>query len=309
MAPVCLIFHLCLRQRNQMMVSLCTPRGWNLLPPVLSTNMVSPSAPPDLTAPPAVRRAAFTLVELLVVMAIIILMTALVVPAFTSMRAGADFISVANDIGNTIEQARAYAMANNTYVYVGIGEYDVTEASSVSPRGTGTGKIGQVVLAVVASRDCTRGYDVNNPTGTLNASLLTAIDKLHLYSNVHLADFDANSAAPHATPPSTSKMARPAVTDEYQIGSTSNSSQSVTPFNWPLGGSQYNFTKVIQIDPQGVARKQSASNADSIASYMEIDLQPTHANIAPAAPQSQDYGNLVALQLDCMTGATRVYHP
>jgi Tfp pilus assembly protein FimT len=253
----------------------------------------------DLKSEPTRRRAAFTLVELLVVMAIIILMTALIVPAFTSIRGGSDFGSAAGDISNTMEQARAYAMANNTYVYVGIGEYLVTEPSATSPRTAGTG---QIVLAVVASLDGTCGYDVNNPSGTLNAAFLTPIDKLHFYNNVHLSDFGS-------TPPTSGKMARPAVTDvQYRLGNSS--SLSVTPFSWPLGGSQYNFTKVIQIDPQGVARMQTATNTDSITSYMEIDLQPTHGSLAPAsAPENQNVGNQAAVQLDCMTGATHVYRP
>ncbi len=258
-------------------------------------------------------RAAFTLVEMLVVMGIILVMTALIVPAFTTIRAGSDFISAANDIGSTLEQARAYAMANNTYVYVGVGEYLVTESSTTSPRtsaATVNTAVGQVVLAVVASRDGTRGYDVSNTgawstnygTGT---TLLTAIDKLHFYNNVHLADFGT-------TPVTSGKMARPTVTDaQYRISNTSP--DSVTPFSWPLGSTltsgQYKFTKVIQIDPQGVARMQTATNVDGITSYMEIDLQPTHGNIAPAAPADQNTGNQAALQLDCMTGSTHVYHP
>ena len=279
-------------------------------------DMISPPTIPDPLFRQNLRRAAFTLVEMLVVMGIILLLLALMVPAFTSMRSGSDFISAANDIGSTMEQARAYAMANNTYVYVGIGEYLVTESSTTSPRtsaATASTAIGQVVLAVVASRDGTRSYDVNNPaawsTNYGTGGTLTSIDKLHFYNNVHLVDFGT-------TPVTSGKMARPTVTDaQYRIFIPPNdtSHDTVTPFSWPLGktlnAGQYNFTKVIQIDPQGVARMQTATNTDGITSYMEIDLQPTHGNVAPTTPADQNIGNQAALQLDCMTGSTRVYHP
>jgi prepilin-type N-terminal cleavage/methylation domain-containing protein len=260
---------------------------------------------------PRARQPAFTLVELLVVMAIILVMTALVVPAFTSIGSAGNFTSAAADIGSTIEQARAYAMANNTYVYVGIGEYLVTESPSTSPRTVGTG---QIVLAIVASRDGTSGYDTNNPASTWDsnyqgsqngASFLTSIDKLHVYNNVHLADFGL-------TPPASGNMARPALASEqYCLGNAL--SVSATPFSWPLGkalsAGQYNFTKVIQIDPEGVARIQTPTSADSITSFMEIDLQPTHGSIAPAPPANQNAGNQAAVQIDCMTGAATVYRP
>ena len=273
-------------------------------------------------AMPLPRRAAFTLVEMIAVMAIIIALTAIIVPAFKNIKGSGDFTAAAGGIAGKLEQARAYAMANNTYVYVGIGEYLVTEASSASPRTPGTGEL---AVAVVAARNGTRGYDVNSPAATWANSystaggggngltLLTAIDKLTLYDNVHLADFGGN-------PPSTGNMARPAVTDPtYRLGSSSyvpsaNPGVCTTPFAWPLGMAltqgQYNFTQVVQIDPQGVARIQTATNTDSIAPWIELDLQPTNGAVAPAStPANQNVGNQGAVMIDCMTGAVRTYRP
>lgn len=261
---------------------------------------------------PGFARAAFTLVEMLTVMSVIVILLGLVAPAVIGIGGSGDFTMAAGGIANTLEQARSYAMANNTYVYVGINEFDVSESTSVSPRGTGPGKVGQIVVAVVAARDGTRGYDALNQAATSWTSYyqkgapLLAIDKLHLYSNVHLADLESGGNAP----PTTGKMARPGVDPTGRVGNAN--CVSLTPLSWPLGSDlgkgQYNFTNVIQFDPQGVARIQ-ITNSDSISSFVEIGLQPTHGNAAPASPADQNFGNQAALLIDCMTGAVRLYRP
>ena len=261
---------------------------------------------------PDFRRVAFTLVEMLVVMGVILVLLALLVPAIKGIAGGNDFTMATGGIANTLEQARAYAMANNTYVYVGINEFDVTESSSVSPRSAGPGKFGQVVVAAVAARDGTRGYDANNQAAAgwssyyQNGSPLLAVDKLHVYNNVHLVDLESGGA----TPPATGKMARASVPDSTRIGNASCA--SLTPFSWllgtALGGGQYKFTNVIQFDPQGVARIQ-VTDSDAIASGIEIGLQPTHGNVVPSLPANQNVGNQAAVTIDCMTGAVRFYRP
>ena len=57
--------------------------------------------------------AAFTLMELLVVVAIMGVMMALIAPAVQSIRGGNDFGSEVYAIAGVVDQARAYAMAND----------------------------------------------------------------------------------------------------------------------------------------------------------------------------------------------------
>jgi prepilin-type N-terminal cleavage/methylation domain-containing protein len=64
-------------------------------------------------------RSAFSLIELLIVIAIIAVLSALALPAFNSIRNAGGLTQTANDIAGILEQARAYAMAQNTYVWVG----------------------------------------------------------------------------------------------------------------------------------------------------------------------------------------------
>src|SRR6266487_4723680 len=89
------------------------------------------------------RRRAFTLIEMLVVMGIIAILMVLVAPAFTTIKSGTDATSAAYTVKGALDAARTYAMANNTYTWVGF-------AGSI-----GSPVTGQVALAVVASNDGT----------------------------------------------------------------------------------------------------------------------------------------------------------
>lgn len=245
---------------------------------------------------------AFTLLELLVVIAIMAVMAAVLLPALTGIKGAGDVNKSAYDIAGILEQARAYAMANNTFVWVGIFEEDPT-APATTPATAGTGRI---VVATVASRDGTRGYEV---TGTLsspawanynNGANLVAIGRLQRFENLHLAPL-------FSALPNQGGMSRPSVSSgNYQLGNASCA--SITPFDWPPGKApgtgQYSFTKVINFDPQGVARIQMVSNGDAIDTYMEIGLIPTHGNTVPAT-----LANVAAIQVNCMTGGTRIYRP
>lgn len=270
----------------------------------------------------------FTLLELLAVIAIIVVLMVLVAPAFTSLKPSSDVTTAAYGIVGLLEQARAYAMKNNTYVFVGLVEVDSSVSASVSPQlTTSTTPYGRVAVAIVAAKDGTRGYDINNPgdgtTGSwvtnysnyngivTNAANLVAISKLQRFENLHfLVDFPSWTVAAH--PNSSMARSQPRAASSYTLGSTN--CKSVTPFTWPLGspltsGYQYRFDKVINFDPQGVARIQYQSNTDEIVDCMEVDLQPTRGTLVPPVPANQDLGNQVVLQINPMSGALRMYRP
>src|ERR1700722_5827359 len=80
---------------------------------------------------------AFTLVELLMVIVIIAVMLVLSIPAFYAIKGGSDITKAAYDISGVLEQARTYAMANNTYVWVGFYEEDGSVLST-NPATPGT---------------------------------------------------------------------------------------------------------------------------------------------------------------------------
>jgi prepilin-type N-terminal cleavage/methylation domain-containing protein len=263
----------------------------------------------------------FTLVELLVVMSIMIIMMALAVPSISKFKDARDVSQAVYEIAGLLEQARSYAMANNTYVFVGLTEVDSSVSASVTPQvSTGQSPYGRVAVAVVASKDGTRGYNVNiyNGTGDTsgngswmanyhNGANLVAIGKLQHFDNLHIADL--------GTPPPSGSMARPLASTAADISYVLGNPECIalTPFSWPLGttlhAGQYYFQSVVNFDPQGVARMQSPSNVDDIAQWMEIGLQQTHGNLLPPKPSNQAIGNQAVIQIDCMTGEPHIYRP
>jgi prepilin-type N-terminal cleavage/methylation domain-containing protein len=266
----------------------------------------------------AFKRNAFTLIEMMVVIGIISILMVLVVPAFTSLKSAGDVTDAAYGIKGLLENSRTYAKANHTYVFIGFAEVDASVSSSVSPQiTTGTTPYGRVAVAIVASKDGTRQYQyATSNQGSdwtanyVNGNNLIALGKLQRYENLHfLVNFPSWTPTTHPN----SNMARFQPTGApYTLGLST--STSTTPFTWPLGsplssGYQYRFDKVINFDPQGIARIATSTNADEIAQVMEIDFQATHGTVVPPVPTNQDVGNHTVVQIAPRTGAIRVYRP
>jgi len=265
------------------------------------------------------RPGGFTLLELLIVIGLIAILLVLVGPAFTTMKSGSDVTSAIYEVKGVLENARAYAKTNHSYVFVGFAEVDSSIDASVSPQiSTGDTPYGRVAVAVVASKDGTSQYHyATTDQGTdwkanyANGAHLVAVGKLQTYEHLHFVPVDFGSWSPGAHPDS--KMARYQPTGPPYILSNA-ASTSVTPFTWPLGspldsGYQYRFDRVINFDPTGIARIATANNGDAIAHVIEIDFQPTHGTVVPAPPEDQDVGTHAVIQLGTTSGAVRVYRP
>lgn len=255
---------------------------------------------------------AFSLIELITVVAILGLVMAFTVPAFQTINKANALNKAATGVSGVLERARAYAMANNLYVYVGIVEVNADESETAVPQKAATATAGgRLAMAAVAVRDGTRGYTLLSSlpdpgwTAYNNGASLVALGNLEVFENMHLA-------ASLGTPPTDGPMARPAVSTSYRLGNAA--CKSVTPFAWPLGSPldagqcQYYFEKVIQFDPQGVARIQYSTNQDNIVRWMEIGLQQTHGSMVPAVPEAGT-GAVAAILIDGMTGSVRNYRP
>jgi type II secretory pathway pseudopilin PulG len=132
------------------------------------------------------RLGGFTLFELLIVVCIIGLLMVLIAPAFTTIKSGSDFSTAVNGIRDVLENARTYAKANHTYVFVGLAEVDSSVESGVSPQvTTGATPYGRVAVAVVASKDGTRHFNYATSvqgndwqTNYSNGANLTAVGKI-----------------------------------------------------------------------------------------------------------------------------------
>src|SRR4029077_1269970 len=114
---------------------------------------------PSLAAAERGRCRGFTLLELLIVVGIIGILLVLIVPAFTTIRSGTDVTRAIYGVKGVLENARVYAKANHTYVFVGFAEVDSSVDPAVSPQvTTGPTSYGRVALAVVASKDGMRHF-------------------------------------------------------------------------------------------------------------------------------------------------------
>jgi prepilin-type N-terminal cleavage/methylation domain-containing protein len=224
------------------------------------------------------RFSAFTLVEMLVVIAIILILTVLLVPAFTSLKPAGDTTNAAYTIKGVLEQARTYAMANNTYTWVGFDG------------SIGTAITGQVSIALIASNDGTRlgsDSDTSSPfvigTGSGTAA---QIGKLIQLQNTHVGD----TGVP--TNDGTDFESRPNVAPGYRISSAGTALHSFTL-------QQTTFSRWFQFSPRGEALVNGG--ATQPAHYAELGLLPTHGSDLAVTP------NIAAIQITGFGGTVRIY--
>ena len=248
--------------------------------------------------------AAFTLVELLVVIGIIALLMVLIAPAFTTIKSGGDATGAAYTIKGALDTARTYAKANNTYVWVGFFEEDGS-IPSASP--TATPGNGRIVISTVASKDGTEVYtSVGSPAAAMDAAgtRLLQVGKLVKLDNMHLRTFaNCTSNCTGDTFPT-----RPPVPggspDNAKIGDTSPP-DSLRYFHYPPtgteGAAQYKFRKMFQFSPRGECRPQNDNY--EMRTIIEVGFQP----IRGTDVASVDSNKNCAVQLAGFGGTVKIY--
>jgi Tfp pilus assembly protein FimT len=243
---------------------------------------------------------------MLVVIAIGAILSALALTDFQSIMSTATSSEI-SDLAATLVRARAYAMANNTYVYVGIQEVDgtVSDAPGVTQQSGGT-HFGRIAVCSVASSTGTSGY-TNSAPAALNGSSLTVVAPLRNFNNLHILPNASLPASLTANLPYTGTGSTPYYLD---LASSSGSS-SLTTFSWPLTGTaQYTFGAntsapgtVIQFNPQGEAQIVTGANTDSILQWIEIDVEPSHGSTVPQTASAA----AAAILIDGPSGAVTLY--
>jgi type II secretory pathway pseudopilin PulG len=252
----------------------------------------------------------FTLIELMVVIGIMILVAAFIAPAFTSIKGAGDVTSAAYAIKGVLDQARTYAMANNTYAWVGFYEEsaDATSPTNALPPYPGKGR---VLLAVVASKDgTTKCEDPNSTTSNripLTPSLITQIGKLVKIEKIHITDIGAPpSPTPSPTPDASSLAARSGVPytwgSPFDYENRINSDDTHIPTNqslYPFSAQGYTFYKTVRFNPRGEADINASYKLRPVA---EIGLKPARgATVDSANP------NVVAIQFSGAGGNVKIY--
>ena len=253
------------------------------------------------------RRRAFTLIEMLVVMGIIAILMVLVAPAFTNLKSAGDVTGAAYTVKGVLDQARTYAMANNTYTWVGFYEENTTASAPTNSAPPYPGK-GRVLLAIVASKDGTKIYEDADPVASLPGDRISQIGKLVTIGNIHVTDIGNPSPTPNPTPTPDTLPGRPSI--PYTEGSPfdhwnriNSDSSDTTRFTFSV--QNYTFYKTIRFDPRGEANLNSTYTLKHAA---EVGLVPTHGNSVPTPLPSGVYsGNVVAIQFTGVGGNVKIY--
>jgi prepilin-type N-terminal cleavage/methylation domain-containing protein len=257
---------------------------------------------PSLTSDLRPLTSGFTLVELMVVIGIIAILMALIVPAFTNLKSAGDVLSAADTIKGVLEQARNYAMANNTYAWVGFYEEAATASTPTTSSPPYPG-VGQVILGTVYSIDGTAIYDDNASSALLPAAQVRPLGKVVKVNGIHLVDIGAPpSPTPSPTPSANSLAGRPNV--PYTEGSPfdhfnriSSESSDATKFGFVSQG--YTFSKTIRFNPRGEANINSTYTMKHAG---EIALRPTHGTAVDTVTT-----NVGAIQFGGTDGNFRIY--
>jgi prepilin-type N-terminal cleavage/methylation domain-containing protein len=244
----------------------------------------------------------FTLIELLVVMGIIVLLSVLIVPAFTSLKGSDEVTNAAYTIGGVLEQGRNYAMANNTYVWVGFYEEDASSAvpTNATPAYPGRGRL---VFATVASTDGTKIFENADPIASLPATRIRQVGKLVKIAGLHVTDIGAPPSPPPVPTPAPNSLAGRSDIP-YTEGAPfahfnriSSDSTDATRFSFSV--QNYTFYKTVRFNPRGEANLNSTYTMKHGA---EIGLRPTHGTIVDS-----NSTNLVAIQFNGVSGSFKIY--
>ncbi len=223
----------------------------------------------DRLTPAASAGRGFSLVELLAVMAVISVLASLAAPAISSLSKGSQMNQALAEVGGLLEEARQYAVAKNTYVWVAFND---------SPSGADD----QLRVAVLASKSGADLVSWGTDDTTSSLARTELLNRVRTFKQVKLSG--AGAFDPSKIPD------LPTVSNPGDPGSA----------NFTIrvpGGNSERFAKAIQFTPGGEARKTSA-----LIGMIEIGLQPTHG-------QAADADNVAVVRVNGLTGQSAIYRP
>lgn len=232
----------------------------------------------------------FTLTELLTVITIIIVLAVAIAPSLNVL-GSSSFVQACSKVVQTMEEARAYAVAKHTYVYVGIGEF-----SAAAPDKVGTNGTGRLALFAIASRDGGRLLSTTVSGGTvIDSSNSIPISKLMRLDNIGLTDLSTNSLG---------GLVRSAGTNLFPGGVVDTNAAILFTFPQVLHQRDepaYRFTTCVEFQPRGSA--YPGMGANSLPGYLEIGLTPAKGMAKPPTK------NVAVIQISGITGKATLLRP
>jgi Tfp pilus assembly protein FimT len=206
------------------------------------------SLPISPSGPVKRRVSAFTILELLTVIGIMALVSVASMPAVSALTKSSKINQAMSQITSTLEQARQYAVANNTYTWVAFYQDSTAQEGS------------EVYVATLGSRDGTDPTDGFTTGGNVDMSRVIPLNRNASFAQVQLKQPGANSWP-----------ALPSVTASQLAGNVT------FRINIP-GKGETSFDQVIQFTPAGEARV-----SPGLPSVIELGLRPElGGNVADA---------------------------
>jgi Tfp pilus assembly protein PilE len=207
---------------------------------------------------------------MLVVIAILVILAALSIPAVSVLLKARTFDQTLATMSGNLEQARQYAVAQNTYVWVAFA----TSSTNVD-------------MAVIASPDGTDTSPTWSGTVAAGSSTLIPVARIQTFGYTTLVSPNGASG---------SRTVNPA-TAPSTVGQPLNNSTASFSVNLPSQSAATSFNYALQFTPSGQARIQDGAPVD----FIEFALQPQKAaGVVNAADGA-------VLQVNGLTGQTRVY--
>ncbi|XHR28109.1 MAG: Tfp pilus assembly protein FimT/FimU [Chthoniobacteraceae bacterium] len=198
----------------------------------------------------------------------------LVAPALPSLSNSGKTNTAISGIAGTLEQARQYAVAQNTYVWVAFRQ-NASDANG--------GSLEVVVLASKSGIDPSPWADF----GSVPNANIDLIGKIQTYPMAKLGEAGAFTAAQIPTLPNISP----------EVSSINNSPASTAVFKVNVRGQAVDFGRALQFTPSGEAR-----NTSSPVNVIEFALQAMRG----ATLESH---NIAVFRVNGFTGNTMVYRP
>ena len=211
----------------------------------------------------------FTLLELLVVIGIIALLSSLAGPAISSISKGSQMNQALAEVGGLLEQARQYAVAKNTYVWVAFDD-------------SRSGEEDQLRIAVLASKGGTdlAAWGTDDTTGA--AAQTQVLNRIRTFSQVKLSGADTFGAGE--------------IADLPPAANSGDLGDAVFTIRLP-GGGQGRFSKAIQFTPAGEAR-----NGATLIGVIDFGLQPSRGRAVVAK-------NGAVVRVNGLTGQHSIFRP
>lgn len=211
----------------------------------------------------------FSLIELLTVIGVMAILVSVAGPTVSSISKGSQMNQALTEVGGLLEEARQYAIAKNTYVWVAFND-------------TPDGIDDQLKVAILASKSGTDLPSWGVDDATASSARTQLLNRVRTFKQVKLSGAGTFNAGQIPTLPSVPNTGDPGVAN-FTVGG--------------LNGSPEKYSKAIQFTPAGEAR-----NASTMIGMIELGLQPSRNKVA-------DTSNVAAVQVNGLTGQSTIFRP